>query len=165
MLVSAIISTSVVVALPLLIVGAALLGAPNPPLDAARLDIMHPRLWGRAEAVRTVLRSAGEAAAPVLFGYVSQYVFAGPGSAAAGGTGGSAPGGTGGEGGLEYTFLVFLIPLMIAGLLALTALRTYPRDVATASASVRAIDDTRRDDRDRGGRPASQGGMGRAGDA
>ena len=26
------------------------------PLDAARLDIIHPALWGRAEGVRTVLR-------------------------------------------------------------------------------------------------------------
>jgi hypothetical protein len=39
--------------------------------------------------------------------------------------------------GLEYTFLLFLIPLLLAGLLALIALRTYPRDVATAVASVR----------------------------
>ena len=43
----AIATTSVAIALPLLILGAFLLGAPNPPLDAARLDIMHPRLWGR----------------------------------------------------------------------------------------------------------------------
>ena len=41
----AIATTSVAIALPLLILGAFLLGAPNPPLDAARLDIMHPRLW------------------------------------------------------------------------------------------------------------------------
>jgi sugar phosphate permease len=75
----AIATSSVAVALPLLLVGAFLLGAPNPPLDAARLDIMHPRLWGRAEGVRTVLRSLGESAAPLLFGYVLQYVFGGPG--------------------------------------------------------------------------------------
>ncbi len=140
----AIATTAVAVALPLLILGAFLLGAPNPPLDAARLDIIHPRLWGRAEAVRTVLRSVGESAAPLLFGYVSQYVFGGPGSAA--GTGGSSGGQTGNPTGLEYTFLVFLIPLIIAGLLALMALRTYPRDVATASASVRAVDDTGQDE-------------------
>lgn len=42
----------------------------------------------------------------------------------------------------EYTFLVFLIPLLIAGLLSLAALRTYPRDVATASASMQAINVT-----------------------
>ncbi|HEU5389449.1 MAG TPA: MFS transporter [Streptosporangiaceae bacterium] len=135
----AIATTSVAVALPLLILGAFLLGAPNPPLDAARLDIMHPRLWGRAEAVRTVLRSVGEAAAPLAFGYVSQYIFGGPGSSA--GVGSESGGQTGNPAGLEYTFLVFLVPLIAAGLLALAALRTYPRDVATASASVRAVED------------------------
>jgi predicted MFS family arabinose efflux permease len=138
----AIATTSVAAALPLLILAAFLLGAPNPPLDAARLDIIQPGLWGRAEGVRTVLRSAGEAAAPLLFGYVSQYVFGGPGSAsAAGGSGSGGPGGGSGGNvaGLEYTFLIFLIPLMIAGLLALAALHTYPRDVATASASAQAI--------------------------
>jgi hypothetical protein len=133
----AIATPSVAVALPLLILGAFLLGAPNPPLDAARLDIMHPRLWGRAEGVRTALRSAGEAAAPLLFGYISQYVFGGPGSSSSGGTSGGAP--TGNSAGLEYTFLLFLGALLIAGLLALAGLRTYPRDVATAAASADAI--------------------------
>jgi predicted MFS family arabinose efflux permease len=112
-------TTSVAVALPLLTLGAGLLGAANPPMDATRLDIMHPALWGRAEAIRTLLRTLGEAGAPVLFGVVSQTVF------------------DDGEHGLEYTFLVFLATLVIAGLLALTALRTYPRDVATAAASHR----------------------------
>ena len=138
----AIAARTVAIALPLLIVGGFLLGAPNPPLDAARLDIIHPRLWGRAEGVRTALRSAAEAAAPLLFGYVSQYVFGGPGSAAGSGSGGS--GGSGGTTaaqatGLEYTFLVFLIPLLIAGVLGLAGLRTYPRDVATARESARVI--------------------------
>jgi sugar phosphate permease len=148
----AIAAASVAVALPLLIAGAFLLGAPNPPLDAARLDIMHPRLWGRAEAVRTVLRSLGESAAPLLFGYVSQYVFGGPGSSAGAGSGG---GKAGNVTGLEYTFLVFLVPLLIAGVLALASLRTYPRDVATASASVRAVNQTAGQDEEPGGRPAA----------
>lgn len=117
----ALVVTSVAVALPLLTMGAFLLGVPNPPLDAARLDIIHPLLWGRAEAVRSLLRALGEAAAPPLFGYVSQ----------------SLPGANGI--GLEYTFLLFLIPLMGAGLLALAGLRTYPRDVATARASIHAL--------------------------
>jgi MFS family permease len=134
----AIATPAVAIALPLLLVGAFLLGAPNPPLDAARLDIMPAGLWGRAEGVRTALRSVGEAAAPLLFGYVSQYVFGGPGSASgnpAGSGGGSAAQATG----LEHTFLFFLIPLLAAGLLALAGLRTYPRDVATATASARVI--------------------------
>jgi hypothetical protein len=37
---------------------------------------------------RVLARSLGEAAAPTLFGYVSQYVFGGPGSAAGAGQGG-----------------------------------------------------------------------------
>ena len=45
--------------------GAALLTAANPPLDAARLDIMPAGLWGRAESARTVaaLARAGARAA------------------------------------------------------------------------------------------------------
>ena len=97
LLAPAIATRSVPVALPLLILGAFLLGAPNPALDAARLDIIHPRLWGRAEGVRTLLRSVGESAAPLLFGYGSQYVFGGPGSSAGSGGAGDgtgAPAGT-----------------------------------------------------------------------
>jgi predicted MFS family arabinose efflux permease len=117
LLAPAIATTSVAMALPLLIGAAVLLGAPNPPLDAARLDIMPAQLWGRAEGIRTVLRSLAEAAAPALFGYASQYVF----------------------GSLEDTYLVSLVPLLAAGFLALAALRTYRRDVATAAASARCI--------------------------
>jgi hypothetical protein len=71
---------------------------------------------------------------------VSQYVFGGIGSAVGGGGSGS-PGAAqppGNAAGLQYTFLIFLVPLLVAGLLALVALRTYPRDVATATASIRA---------------------------
>lgn len=108
----------------LLFLGAAALGATNPPLDAARLDIMHSRLWGRAESVRTVLRSALQALAPVLFGYLSTMLAAGSGGAAAG---------------LGRTFLIMLAPVVLAGLiLLLVARRTYPRDVATAAASEHA---------------------------
>jgi hypothetical protein len=99
---------------------------------------MPSRLWGRAEALRTVLRSGGEAAAPLLFGYVSQYVFGGPGAASS--DGGSGAGSPASSAGLEYTFLLFLGTLLVAGLLALAGLRTYPRDVATAAASAKAID-------------------------
>lgn len=112
----AIVTTSIAIALPLLVLAGLLLGAVNPPLDAARLDIMPPLLWGRAEGVRTFLRRGCEAAAPTLFGLISTSVFAGPSA-------------------LSYTFLLFLITLLVAGLLGLSALRTYPRDVATASAS------------------------------
>lgn len=118
----ALLTTSIAVAMPLLIASAGLLGAVNPPVDAARLDIMPAGLWGRAEGVRTVLRTLGEAAAPTLFGLVAAVVFHNGPSA------------------LEYTFLIFLITVLAAGVLALFALRTYPRDVATAGASRRETD-------------------------
>ncbi|WP_079188974.1 MFS transporter [Streptomyces kebangsaanensis] len=113
-------TTNLALALPLLVCGTALLGAANPPLDAARLDIMHPFLWGRAEGVRTMLRTLGEAAAPTLFGWVSGQVLGGPEA-------------------LQYTLLLFLLPLVAAGALGLVAMRTYPRDVATANASAEAV--------------------------
>lgn len=134
-------ATSVFIALPLLIAGAFLLGAPQPPVDAARLDIMPAQLWGRAEGVRTTLRGAAEAVAPTLFGYMSQYVFGGPASGGSGPSGGGSTSrlSSAAASGLAYTFMTFLVVLVIAGLLALFALRTYPRDVATATASAEAI--------------------------
>jgi predicted MFS family arabinose efflux permease len=115
--------------------GAGLLGAANPPLDAARLDIMHFGLWGRAESVRTLLRTAAEGVAPLLFGLIADQF------------GGSVSGG-GGSGkqvvdaqtthGLRVSFLIMLIPLFFNGVLLLRARRGYPRDVATALASEEA---------------------------
>ncbi len=67
----ALLTTSLLIAAPLLFLAAGGLGGANPALDAARLDLIHHRLWGRAEAVRTVLRSSFVAIAPLLFGYVS----------------------------------------------------------------------------------------------
>jgi MFS family permease len=104
-------------ALPYLIAAVFVLSAQNPPLDAARLDIVPPLLWGRAEAVRTLLRSAAQALAPLLFGAVSDYLFGG------------------GRTGLQWTFAVMLVPLAASAYLLFRGRRTYPRDVATAAAS------------------------------
>ncbi len=123
-------TTSPALATPLLAAGAGLLAAANPPLDAARLDIVPPGLWGRSEAIRTFVRTTGEFAAPLLFGVVAAQVFGGQGQAA----------------GLQKAFLLALVPLFVAGGISLLALRTYPRDVATALASARA---GRQDSRDR----------------
>lgn len=119
----AVLMTSIAVALPLIVAGAAMLGAVNPPVDAARLDIMPAGLWGRAEGVRTTLRTLGEAAAPTLFGLVAAQLF------------------HNGPFALAYTFVIFLITLVAAGVLALFAVRTYARDVATASASRHEVDE------------------------
>jgi MFS family permease len=105
-------------ALPWLVLAAFGLSAQNPPLNAARLDIMPAALWGRAEGVRTFLRTSAQALAPVLFGAMSDHIFGG------------------GKEALRSTFLVMLIPLVISTLYLFRAMRTYPRDVATAAAAV-----------------------------
>ena len=114
--------------------GAALLSAANPGLDAARLDIMPAGLWGRAESARTLLRSIAQALAPLTFGACADLI--------AGIAPEQAPVGTqprvispGAARGLEITFLIMLSALIAAGVVLLRALRTYPRDVATAAAS------------------------------
>ena len=132
--VPALLTTALLVAAPLFFLAAAGLGGANPPLDAARLDIMHSRLWGRAESVRTALRTGLQALAPLLFGYVSTLL---------GGAGGGLGHPTGaqphGAAGLDHTLLIMLVPLVAAGTLMLARARaTYPRDVATAVASERA---------------------------
>ncbi|MFU8854516.1 MFS transporter [Micromonospora sp. SL1-18] len=114
-------ASNLLVALPLIALGTAALAAANPPLDAARLDIVPGRLWGRAESLRTVLRLAAESLAPASFGWLADQL-AGPG----GGESGT---------GLEYTFLIMLVPLLANGLILLTARRHYPVDVATAAAA------------------------------
>jgi predicted MFS family arabinose efflux permease len=95
------------------------LAGANPPMDAARLDIVHARLWGRAEAGRMALRGLLEALAPILFGWLSGLI--------------------GGSGGLDWTFMIALAPVVVASALAIPARRSYPTDVATADASARAI--------------------------
>jgi len=116
----AIFTRSPLTALPYIALAAFALSAQNPPIDAARLDIVHPLLWGRAEAIRTFLRTMAQAFAPLLFGAVSDYVFGG------------------GRSGLQWTFLIMLLPLAASAYFLFKALDTYPRDVATASASARA---------------------------
>ncbi len=106
------------------------LGGVNPPLNAARLDIVHSRLWGTAEAVRTTLVSISTGLAPLVFGIVSTQLGGSTADANAGGVSPSA------ATALNHTFLIMLVSLVIAAALILcVARRTYPRDVATAMAS------------------------------
>ncbi len=115
------------------VIGALAVAAPNPPLDAARLDIMPATLWGQAEGVRTFVRDLATGLAPFFFGYISDRLASGvSGSGATGfGAGASASG-------LRDTFLIMLVPLLASGLLMLWVRRTYPRDVATALANEEA---------------------------
>jgi MFS family permease len=110
----ALLTTSMVTALPYVIVAAAALSAQNPPIDAARLDIMPPGLWGRAEGIRTFLRTLAQSLAPLLFGVVSDSV------------------------GLRDTFMIMLLPLAAGAYFLFRGLRTYPTDVATAAAAAAA---------------------------
>jgi len=117
------------------VAGAALLSAANPPLDAARLDIIPARLWGRAESTRSCLRSLAQAFAPLIFGAVADLIagftpqqkFIGPHS------GGAVSVRTGT--GLEFSFLIMLVSLAAAGVFLARARQRYPIDVATAAAA------------------------------
>lgn len=115
--VPAIILTSIWAVLPLLCLGGASLAASLSPLDAARLDVMPAGFWGRSEAVRQFLRGLFEAAAPTTFGLMSTNLFGG------------------GNRGLEYTFLIMLVTLLLGASVVVFARRTYERDVATAAAA------------------------------
>jgi MFS family permease len=115
--VPAIFTRKATMALPYITLAALALSAQNPPLDAARLDIVIPQLWGRAEGIRTFLRTLGQAIAPVAFGGVSDYVFGG------------------GRSGLQWTFALMLLPLAGSAYFLYKGLATYPRDVASAAAA------------------------------
>jgi MFS family permease len=110
----ALVTHSVLTALPYVVLAGAALSAQNPPIDAARLDIMPPWLWGRAEGIRTFLRTAAQALAPLLFGVVSGLF------------GGGTPG-------LRTTFAIMLLPLAAAAFFLYRARRSYPTDLVTAA--------------------------------
>jgi hypothetical protein len=80
-------------------------------------------LWGRAEGVRTFLRTGAQALAPLLFGAVSDYVFGG------------------GHSGLRWTFVVMLVPLAASAFILYRAAGSYPVDVATAAVAQLQEDD------------------------
>ncbi|MGO9883037.1 MAG: MFS transporter [Solirubrobacteraceae bacterium] len=117
------------------VAGAALLSAANPPLNAAKLDIMPAGLWGRAESTRTLLRSLAQALAPLMFGGLADLI---AGIAPEQAPIGTHPGviSPSAARGLEISFILMLVTLAAAGVVLLRARATYPRDVATASASV-----------------------------
>ena len=117
-LVPALSTTKLAVTVPLLLVAGVLLGMANPPLDATRIDIVPPRLLGRAEAVRTALRDGADATAPVLFGVIGGHI------------------------GLRGTFLIMTIALVVAGLLGLAALRYYAADAKAAGNDPDSIADS-----------------------
>ena len=127
-------STSVLISLPLLLLGAAAISAPNPPLDAAQLDVMPAQLWGRAQGVRTALRNGLEAFGPMLFGLLAELFTAGHGVISSATDSAALAAQTHG---LQVAFLLMLLPLAAAGVLLFVMRRHYPVDVASAEESER----------------------------
>jgi MFS family permease len=116
------------------VAGAALISAANPPIQAARLDVVPAGLWGRTSSLLTVVRSLAQALAPLVFGGISQLV--------AGIVPGQAPIGTHPHApsssittGLQVSFLIMLAALLAAGVFLSRARSTFASDVATAAAS------------------------------
>jgi MFS family permease len=124
------------------VAGAGLIFAANPPLQAARLDVVPAGLWGRAQSALTVVRSLSQAAAPLVFGGVSQLVAGILPSEAPIGTHPRSPNSSTTTG-LEVTFLIMLAALAAAGVFLFRARTTYPSDVASAAASEQNADAAR----------------------
>jgi MFS family permease len=116
------------------VAGAALIFAANPPLQAARLDVVPSGLWGRAQSALTCVRSLAQAAAPLVFGGVSVLVAGIVPSQAPIGTRPHAPSSSTSTA-LEITFLIMLLTLAGAGALLFRARTTFASDIATAAAS------------------------------
>ncbi len=116
------------------VAGAALISAANPPLQAARLDVVPAGLWGRTQSALTVVRSLAQALALVVFGGISQLIAGIFPAQAPIGTHVKAPTSSTATG-LEVTFLIMLVALFGAGFLLFRARASFASDVATAAAS------------------------------
>jgi MFS family permease len=120
------------------VAGASLISAANPPLDAARLDIMPAGLWGRAEGVRTFVRSLAQALGPIIFGELAAVIGGIAASSVHQGTVQTnhiqtiSPSAARG---LQIAFLILLVTLFAGGYAMLKTRSTYATDVATAGAS------------------------------
>ncbi|MHB1930655.1 MAG: MFS transporter [Acidimicrobiales bacterium] len=127
--------TSAALAIPFMVIAAAFLGAVNPPVDTARLDVVPSFLWGRAEAVRTALRQALQGLAPLLFGLVSAAFGAPRTGFGAGVNTKRAQLPAGGGHGLEVAFMLFSIPMLVAGAALWLSRSAYLRDTVAARRS------------------------------
>ncbi|MFI5040905.1 MAG: ATP-binding protein [Acidimicrobiales bacterium] len=104
---------NIVVMLTVFTVGAALIIAPLPVLNAAIADVLHPNLRGRGVALYTIVKSLCEGTSPIVFGFLADRI------------------------GLRAAFLV-LIPLVaLAGaLLLIFGTANYGRDRERAVAAI-----------------------------
>lgn len=122
-LVPAFAADSLPVAVPFFLATGFFIGVPMPVRDAVGLDILVPHLRGRAMAIRSVLRVVMTALAPLAFGILSDRY------------------------GLRQAILFSSPAMLIGGLITLTAMTRYPRDMAYAQGE--ALRQYELEDRDR----------------
>jgi MFS family permease len=139
--VPALVTRDALVAMPMLIIAAFGLAAANPPIDATRIEVVPSWIWGRAEAVRSVLRMGFQATAPLVVGALADSL------------------GGGGRYGLELAFLSMLVLVLLAGLFLALGHLTYPADRVAAVESERQAAASRQrlqhNDPSRAGEPAA----------
>jgi MFS family permease len=116
------------------VAAAALISAANPPIQAARLDVVPAGLWGLATSALTLVRSLAQALAPLLFGVIADLVAGIVPEQTPIGTHPHRPSSTATTG-LQVSFLLMLAALAMAGVLLLRARKTFASDVAAAAAS------------------------------
>lgn len=124
------------VAVPAFFVAGAALAAPNPGLDAARLDVLPSFMWGRGEGVRTFLRDVLEGFAPLVFGVLTA-LFGGRNSGfdSASSTLQAHAAAAAEAHGIEMASLVLTAPIVLAAVLLSWARHYYPSDIAAAARS------------------------------
>ena len=121
--------------MPVFLVAAFCIGASNPPVDAARLDIVPSRLWGRAEAIRTALRQVLQGMAPLLFGLVSEAFGGGNAGFATGVDTRAAAVSASAAHGLEMAFVLLCLPMVVGGLVLWRCRSVYLSDIVAARRS------------------------------
>lgn len=121
--------------MPIFFVAAFCIGSANPPVDAARLDIVPSRLWGRAEAVRTALRQVLQGMAPLLFGLVSEAFGGGHAGFATGVDTKATAVSSSAAHGLEMAFILLCTPLLVGGLVLWRCRSVYLSDIVAARRS------------------------------
>lgn len=118
----AILTRSLVWAIPAIMLAVGFLNAATPTLDALRLDVIRPDLRGRSESIRTVVLTGFEGSAPLIFGFLADHLAGG------------------GRLGLEHALLLTLPAVTLSGLLVAAAVPYYRRE-----AHAEAVDDARSD--------------------
>lgn len=130
-----VLSTTLILAVPVFLIAAACVGATNPPVDAARLDIMPSKLWGRAEAVRTALRQLLQGLAPLVFGVVSG-AFGGVSRGLASGVNEAGEASSMATAhGLQMAFALLTLPLFLAAAALWLSRSAYLREIVAARRS------------------------------